>query len=199
MTNLCKELGNALFEEKNKNKAIRIAKNIDNEIRKNDSKFARWERKRQTLKCLGFDLKYPFYIPSIRKCVEIIYYFCNELGLKIDDFNKMLEKQPALLRYSSKNYIEPKVKYLQKIGFSLDEIREYIKNNPTILTYSTPRFILRIEYAISKGHEIKSLSDVFSLLYPSDKKFIEKLKELGFNTSLEEYSRFRKEIATLIF
>ncbi|MFH7903481.1 MAG: hypothetical protein QW409_00785 [Candidatus Aenigmatarchaeota archaeon] len=131
--------------------------------------------------------KFPSTIELSVEYMDEKVNYLKKIGIK--NVGKVVEKFPQVLSVGD---IDSKIKYLQKIGFDLNEIVRYIENNPSIVAYSLSRLIARIEYAISKGYRIKSLSTVFSLTYPSDKGFVEKLKRLGYTASLEEYIEFKE-------
>ncbi|MEM5821176.1 MAG: hypothetical protein QXP34_02540 [Candidatus Aenigmatarchaeota archaeon] len=135
--------------------------------------------------------KWPYILRLSTGYMEEKVNYLKSIGIK--DIKNVVKKLPQAFGYDIV-YIDEKVEFLKNLGFKLEEIVRYIEINPAILAYSAKRFISRIEYARLKGYKIKSLSDVSSLVYPSDEKFIEKLKRLGYKVSLEEYLAFKESI-----
>ncbi|MEM5830678.1 MAG: hypothetical protein QXO40_00535, partial [Candidatus Aenigmatarchaeota archaeon] len=128
---------------------------------------------------------------SIKKMKENVEYLLS-LGVRRENIGRIVEKHPQILEYSIENNLNPKVEYFKDLGFSKKEIAEYIEKNPAIITYSFEnRIVPRIEYAMKIGIKINTLSEIYTLLYPNDIKFIEKLKNLGYSANFYEYLKFK--------
>lgn len=100
-----------------------------------------------------------------------------DLGVRKEMIGRIIERFPQIFGLDVENNLDSKIKYFKDLGFSREEIARGIETYTVIIFYSfEKRIVPRIELIRRAGIKISKFSEIYSILYQSDRKFVEYLE-----------------------